>query len=253
MALALKVDWTVQTAPNADTTFQTSAAGPITISELVTSLDHLTVDEGTLAAGETNRVVQFSPVTAAKLLVVVAEGDIQISLGGGAATSGSITGVGGSYPTGFVGNETLLVTIDATPLTVVFTAADQSLAQVVNRINSVAALAGFAVGVAANNGSGQLRLTSPTTGTTSIVSITGGTGLTALGLSVSSSTGINSTPGSSPITLRRMADPASDLTGLKAYALMTVATGSMTITNLSGTDACPYKVLLVGDYTADVC
>lgn len=255
MALALKVDLTVQTAPDADATFEKSSSGPIEISELVTSLDHQIVDEGTLNAGETNRSVALLPITSVKFLLIEAENDIQITLGGGAATGAAIEGSGGTYNTGFTGGETLNVDIDGVTLNVVFDVADQSLQQVINRINSVAALAGFAVGVASNNGSGQLRLASPTTGSSSIVDITSGTALVTLGLTVSTSTGLDATPGSSPITLRRLGDASSsaDLSGLKAYALMTVVTGSLSITNLSATEKVGYRMLLVGDYTVDSC
>lgn len=51
--------------------------------------------------------------------------------------------VGGVYPTGFVGGETVTWTLDAlTPIVVTFAAGDQSVEQVAARFNAAAALAG---------------------------------------------------------------------------------------------------------------
>src|SRR5690606_863194 len=81
--------------------------------------------------------------------------------GGGAASSTAIaaapaqvTGAAGSYPTTFAGGESMTIALDgANPVTVTFTATDQSLAAVVARINAT-----MGATIASDFG-GQLRLT----------------------------------------------------------------------------------------------
>ena len=59
------------------------------------------------------------------------------------ALPASALAVSGSFPTGYAGGETLLITIDGVLVTVTFDVADQSAAQCVARINAALALAGF--------------------------------------------------------------------------------------------------------------
>ena len=93
------------------------------------------------------------------------------------ATQGSITGVGGTYPTGFVGGETLEVSIDDLPTqVVVFEAADQTLNQVIDRINGATASS-----IASDSG-GQLQLDSRIFGYSASIEVIGGTALATLGL-----------------------------------------------------------------------
>ena len=89
---------------------------------------------------------------------------------GDLAFAAQLDGVGGSYPTGFVGGETLRLQIDNTVETVLFTALDQTLVQVITKINSVL---GTVLGqnVAFDNGAGQLRLISKKKGRTAFVVI----------------------------------------------------------------------------------
>lgn len=95
-----------------------------------------------------------------------------------AATAAFILGVGGTYDTGFVGGEDLLLQIDGDdPLPIVFTAAEQSLAEVVAYINAKAAAT-----VATSSG-GQLRLNSVVRGTAGRVRVLGGSACSTLGLS----------------------------------------------------------------------
>ncbi len=78
--------------------------------------------------------------------------------------------------TGFLGGETLEVSIDQGPVRVLsFTAAEQTLAQVVSRINSLLAA------TVASEGAGQLSLSSLVRGTSGQVRIVGGTGRATLG------------------------------------------------------------------------
>lgn len=109
---------------------------------------------------------------------------IDISVDGAAAVVGtfnaaaaSITGVGGTFPTVFVGGETLELSLDGAPTRVVtFTAADQTNAQVRDRIN-----ASMAATVADLSG-GQIRLSSVQRGWGGSIEIVGGSARATLGL-----------------------------------------------------------------------
>lgn len=108
-------------------------------------------------------------------------------------TGAYVTGVGGTFPTGFVGGETLTLTIDGVPIAVVFGAVDQSAAEAGFAIDTAVGLAG--VGDSLSVSRGQIRITSPMSGTVGAsVAITGGTAAAALGLagltSTSRATGI---------------------------------------------------------------
>lgn len=89
-----------------------------------------------------------------------------------------IVGVSGTYPTGFVGGETIELDIDEQgPRVVVMTAAEQTRDQVRDRINAVLALP-----VAGASGA-QLTVNSVIAGYSGRVKIVGGTALATLGLS----------------------------------------------------------------------
>lgn len=93
------------------------------------------------------------------------------------ANAGQITGTGGVYPTTFVGGETLEVRVDNdAPRIITFTAAEQTLNQVVDRINAVLAQ------TVASNQAGQLRLSSVIRGRSGRIEVVGGTARTQLGL-----------------------------------------------------------------------
>lgn len=103
-------------------------------------------------------------------------------------TTGRINGSGGTYPTLFAGGETLEIrigtTVDNGPLRVVLmTAAEQSLAQVVARINAVL---GAEIAVA---NVGELTLQSLISGSGGRVEVVGGTALATLGLITAVGTG----------------------------------------------------------------
>jgi hypothetical protein len=217
-----------------------------TASELLDTLQDCYSETDTLAASEQNREISFGGVTTGRIVYVEAEGDIDVTFGGAAATSGQINGVGGTYATTFGGGETLGLIVNLTVLAVVFDVLDQSLAQVINRINSFAALAGIAP-IAFEN-AGELQLTSPTTGDTSIMEVSaGGTALALLGLTASTSTGINAQPATSAIPLRRVADPqGSQVDTLKSYLLATIQTPNLFLTNALTTPV-RFRLCVVGD------
>ena len=222
------------------------------LAEVLDTMDDGKSERGTIPASELNRSIDFGDVQIARLLYIEADGDLDLYFSGVAATAAQIDAVGAAYPTGFVGGETVDLTVDATSVTVTFDAADQTLTAVINRINAAFALAGLPTPIASANG-GQVRLTSPTTGATSLVSVDAetGAGASTIGLTVASTdSGTNPTPGSSAVQIRRMADPGgSQIVDLKAYALLTVQTTSLHISNPSATNAVVYRVLIVGDLT----
>lgn len=94
-----------------------------------------------------------------------------------AAVAARILGVGGTYPTNFVGGEDLLIQIDDDdPLPIIFTAAEQALADVWAYINAKAAAT-----IASAQG-GQLAIDSVVRGTAGRVRILGGSAAATLGL-----------------------------------------------------------------------
>lgn len=113
-----------------------------------------------------------------QFLALISAAAVRLRIGAAEAT---VLGVGGVFPTGFVGAETLTVDLDESPLSVVFTSGAQSALQVSQQINAAAMLAGFAYAPASVEG-GQVRLTSARTGVQGNVTVTGGTGAVDLGL-----------------------------------------------------------------------
>lgn len=93
-----------------------------------------------------------------------------------------LVGSGGTFPTGFVGGETLIAKVDAfASFTTTFQAGDQSAAQCATRINQAAIGAGYTFLPASVDTSGQLKLSGLTTGAEGTVLVTGGTAQADLG------------------------------------------------------------------------
>ena len=105
------------------------------------------------------------------------------------ALPASALAVSGSFPSGFAGGETLLVTIDGVLVTVTFDAADQSAAQCVARINSAFALAGYTTPLASVvNGQIQILGVETKVGAAGVGELSfAGTGAAQLGLDSGSS------------------------------------------------------------------
>ena len=217
-------------------------------TELLDTLDHAISQVLTIESGTSNLAIDMGDVTQARLIYVESDLEIEVTFGGALATAAIVDGAAGTYPTGFAGGETLNLDVDNGGLvSCSFDAADQSLAQVVNRINSCLALNGQAP-VASDSGS-QLRLASTTTGTGSEIDIQSGTALAILGHSIGITNGINSTPGASAMQIQRPADPtgASAADGVVAYLLATVNTSSVSISNTSLTSSARVRVMIAGD------
>lgn len=203
-----------------------------------------------LDPGELNRQIVGGNI---RLLYVEADGDIDFYLGVQAATVAQVTGVGGSYPTGFVGGETLVLSVDGTAVVLAFTGAAQSLQQVINEINAAGALAGLSSFIAFADG-GELKLRSPTSGSGSIVAVQSGSGRATLGLPVVTVVGQDPVPNTSPIKLRRLAElGSSQVSTLKAFGLFSVLASAVFVSNPDVLNPVRYKIITAGDFSVTEC
>lgn len=103
-----------------------------------------------------------------------------------------VLGVGGTFPTGFGGGETLSLAFDspfAIPILTTFDAADQTAAQVAARINAALALAGLPTPRVTVAASGELQIESVLTGSEGSVLVSSGTALGTLGLTTGTTFG----------------------------------------------------------------
>jgi hypothetical protein len=218
--------------------------------ELLDTLEHGSSESGTLNAGETNRAISFGDVVLGRFVYVEAEGDIAVSFGGVAPIAATLSGAAGVFPTGFAGGETVSWNVDGTAIVTTFLAADQTVAQVVARMNASAALLGLPTPIAVVT-LGQIVLTSPTTGSSSSLSVVDDANSIRIGLGGGiSDTGSNSTPGTSALTLKRMADAASSqIATLKSYAMLTLETTAMYLTNLDAANPVRFRYCVAGDLT----
>jgi hypothetical protein len=215
--------------------------------EVLDTLEHGSSESGTLDAGETNRAIDFGDVLLGRFVYIEAEGDMAISFGGVAPTAATLSGAAGIFPTGFAGGETVDWVADSTAVTTTFEASDQTVNQVAARMNASAALQGLATPIVTVV-LGQLVVTSTTTGSTSNLSVTDDANSQRIGLGGGiSDTGSNSTPGTSTLTLKRMADASSSqIETLKSYAMLTLETTAMYLTNL-GTTPLRFRYCIAGD------
>lgn len=130
-----------------------------------------------------------------------------------AAAVASHTGVGGTFPTLFAGGETLRLSVENGPeFDVVFSAADQSNAQVAARIN-----AAFGQTIADVSG-GQVRIQGIFPGTASrLVVVSGSTGvLTTLGLTAATYSGTGNVANINAVTATEVAAIVNTTAGLIA-------------------------------------
>ena len=227
-----------------------SLIGDVSFTQLIDTLAKARSVTGALDAEELVQI-DFGDIESAKIIYIEADGDLDFYLGGSAPTTAAVTAVGAVYPMAFAGGETLSLEIDGVAFTPAFLAGDTSLTNVINRINGAAAYAGLD-GLVASNSGGQLRLTSLTTGASSIVSVIGGTARAALGLTIADTTGAAPTANTSPTRLRRPADPAgTQIETLGVMALLVATTTALHISNPSETEAVAYRIMLVGDLAPD--
>ena len=218
---------------------------------ILDTLEFTSAGTAALDAGETNYVIPFGDVVNARLIYVESTGPFSLTPGGGLSIAAQADGAGGSFATGFVGGETLTLEVNNVAVPVVFDVLDQTLAQVINRINSAAALAGVTDGagvpatVARDNGSGQLRFVAPTTGIASEIDIQSGTSLATLGLTVAVTNGTEATAGQAPLRLALPSSVRGD--NVRSFALMTLQTGGLTINNLDPASGIEVTYAVCGD------
>lgn len=250
--MALRIQTTLDLVAGFDGLTPRIFGGEGLLSELLDTLAHGESATYTLQGGEQDVAIDFGDVLQARMVYLEGDGEFSVEFGGTAPTNALINGAAGTYPTVFVGGETLDFEIDGTLVSVVFAAGDQTLVQVLARINYFAAL--LSLGVVALDNGGQVQLKSPTTGIGSTVEvIAGGTALAALGLAAGTAQGAASTPGTSPIQVRRPADPdgANAAEGVKSYFLGTVVTSSVKVSNLNADDVLNLKSFVAGDLVPD--
>lgn len=117
-------------------------------------------------------------LTAIEFLYAKSDQPIVLRIGADVA---KLLGVGGVFPTGFVGGETLALLFDALPVLVTFLAGDQTALQVAARINAACALAGLPTPRASVQSTGQLEIDGIATGSAAALSETGGSAAAVLG------------------------------------------------------------------------
>lgn len=220
-------------------------------TQLLDTLDHAASHKITLIASEQDYDVPFGDVADARIVYIEADGEFEVVFGGAAATAAQVDGAGAAFGT-ILNGETFLFSVNGTALAVTFVVpGDTTLAAVINRINSVAALSGFGP-VAFDNGAGQLRVKSTTVGAASEIDIAGGTALAKLGHAVGTTNGTNSQPGTSNLVIARPADPSGSdgAAGVKAFFFATIQTTSIRLTNPSTDTAINVRVGIAGDLTA---
>lgn len=143
-----------------------------------------------------------------------------------------ITSVAGTYPTGFAGGETISIAVDGASATVVtFLVADQTIDQVINRINFVLGYTAASRGTTANT----IVLRSQLEGTSSEIEITAVSGAsvtTATGFSVTAA--VNGTNNASTATFT--GTPAVDTSGAGTYPSTFTGGETMNVTIDQGTD-----------------
>lgn len=218
----------------------------VSIAEQLDTIDKAESRTIELEASEANVLVDKGDIETIRFLLIEADGDLDFYLGGTAPTTAQRTAAGGTYPTTYAGGETLDLEIDGVAFTVTFDVIDQLLADVIKRINAASAFNGLD-GLIASVSTGQLRLTSLATGSGSQVKVVGGTGRATLGLAIGETLGLDPTPSTSPVRLRRLADPeSSQIETLKTYALMNVLTTSLYVSNPSTENAVRARIVLAG-------
>lgn len=227
--------------------------GPL-LAEILDTLAHSETSTYQLDEGEQNVAIDLGDVEQVRYLYIEGDGEFSVVFGGGASAAAEQLATGASYPTLFAGGETLTLDVDGVAVPVVFASADQTLNQVVARINYAASLAGFVAELVAFAQAGQLRLRSPSAGLGSVVDVQGGTARAALGLTVQRVVGTEAVPGTSPVNIFRPADAgsASEAFGVKSYLLATVRCTAVTVSNLTP-GLLNLKVFAAGDLVAVAC
>lgn len=216
------------------------------ISALLDTCDHAESGVYTLDGSEVNVVVDFGDVTEARCIWIESDGDLELTIGGIPGTVATLLGSGGSFPTGFAGGEAFSFRVDGTLVAGTFLDADESLQQVVNRLNAAAMLAGLGF-VPFEVVSGQIRLSgnlATSVGKVEVVTANATIGFPAL----TSDNGTDASGSAAPQQIRKplTTDANNDAV---AFYFATVKTTSLVLANLS-TSVTTVRVCIVGDVTA---
>lgn len=212
----LVLSWTTVTGAKGYRLYRTVTQGNYSGLALVTTLtgefSNTHTDTGTAAtAGSPPGLAINGRVTAANAApydIEPAE-TLTVLVNGGApqtvtfnAARASRTGVAGTFPTLFVGGETLSIKIDgeATAQIVTFTVGASSNAQVVAEINATPLIGGYA-----DVSGGEVRINSDSRGTASSVEVVGGTGAATLGLAVGLTAGTGNVANIDAVTAAEVA------------------------------------------------
>jgi hypothetical protein len=104
-----------------------------------------------------------------QLLSLKSNGAMTLRIG---AAEASLIAVGGSYPTGFSGGQAFGFSIDQVAVTGTFLVGDQSISQVVTRLNQAAISAGLTYLPFTADVTGQVRITGKQTGLDGLILVT---------------------------------------------------------------------------------
>jgi len=200
-----------------------------------------------LAAGELNTPVDFGDVAQARMIYIEADGELEVTFGGVPGTVATLLGAGASFPTGFAGGEAFSFKVDGVAVAGTFLIGDQTLQQVVNRLNATAMLAGIAFVPFVVEG-GQIRMSGAVASLTGKVEVL--TANATIGFpSVTSDLGTDPILGVAPMQLQRPIDlSASSAETLKAYLFATVKTTNVLLSNNSASQVTA-RVMIAGDFT----
>lgn len=166
-------------AGSGDQTVKSLGGGcPVGYSAIVTTAKPITIATPGAPGAVFVDLPLLETLTAIEFLFVRSSAEVVVRID---AAPAEVVGVGGTFPTGFSGGETLTLEIDGVAVSVAFLVGDQTAADVVARINAAAALAGLATPRARVEG-GQVAIDGVLTGSDAEIEVTGGTGAATLGL-----------------------------------------------------------------------
>lgn len=204
---------------------------------------HAADSEYTLDPGETNVAIGMGGVADGRLWYILASGELQVTFSGTPGIVASIVSAAGSYNTGFAVDTQFEFIVDGYTVPVTFTSADQTRAQVIQRINSSAMLAGVPF-MPATAGPGGTQITLAGQLATDVGEVQVTVALATIGFSTATANGTNPGGGAAPLDLRRPITPdATTAPTLKTFLFGTVRASGMTISNL---DADAENVVYVG-------
>lgn len=215
------------------------------IEALLDTCEHAEAGVYTLEENENNVSVDFGDVTEARAIWIESSGDLEVVIGGIPGTVGTLLGSGGTFPTAFAGGEAFSFRIDGTAVTGTFLDADETLQQVVNRLNSTAMLAGLDF-VPFKIEGGQIRVSgklATSVGEVEVLVANATIGFPA----TTSDNGTDASGSAAPQQIRKPIDEDANSDG-PAFYFATVKTTSLILANLASSTT-TVRVCIVGDIT----